>query len=467
VRALAGAIFPSADEAGRRVTILAVIVAAGVVVGRVSTYDPTLILGATLAILWGAVFTGIFRYTIGIHLQSRMLRRLVLAGLAVRVPIVVAHLVIGLILLGGQVDFIGYFGNAERAAGRLLQGDFSMLAIPEEHDIGGWLATVMFVPIYLILGPSLVGTFVWSAVIGFLGGFFFLRAYHVSFGEIRDSRFYAACLFFYPAVAFWSSLLGKDSWMFFFLGFSTWGFARFLREPRPANALLFAVGAGFVTVLRTPIGAALCVAAVAATLIASRRWMRHIRGAAAILRPIVFVGLGAVILVGGYSAVLGPLRGYGVIGSDSPSALQGMLNLAVSRHVGMVSDSGSAGTGVRISEATVGEALRFLPEALLTFFFRPHLFEAHNALAMIAATDGTLLALVLLFRLKRLVVAVRLAPRTPLIVFALVACGLFSAGLSFESNLGAIVRHRIMVLPFLFLLLSVPREESGQGAEPA
>lgn len=52
---------------------------------------------------------------------------------------------------------------------------------------------------------------------------------------------------------------------------------------------------------------------------------------------------------------------------------------------------------------------------------------------------------------------------------------LFTGGLSFESNFGAIVRHRSMVLPFLFILISVPlgrgaslpsRPTEGRDAEP-
>lgn len=445
-----------------RTAQVAGIAGVGTIIGWLCTSDLTFVLGGALALLWTGLFGVLFNRLALSRIPSPALRRIIVAGFAVRLPLALAHLAIGLWLMGGRIDSFGYVGSAAGAFNESLQGDFRRF-IPPAGDLGGWLATVMFVPVYVLLGPSLFGTFLWSSIIGFMGGFLFLRAFQIEFGTGDDTRFLATCLFFYPSVAFWSGLLGKDSLMFFFLGLSTYGLVRSLAEPRLRNAVLLCVGMAFVLVIRTPIGVALAVAAMGAALVSLRGWTRRLGGPATMLRPVAYIVLTGVIVSGTYTVVLGGLARHGVLKGESTSPVQALLNLAVERHVGLSTDptAGATSLSVRIVEPTITGALRYLPEALLTFLFRPHIFEAHNTVALAAALDGTLLFALILWRWKHLFAAVRAAPRRPLVVYAIAAFMLFSAGLSFEANLGAIVRHRTMVMPFLFILLSVPRQRAS------
>ena len=439
--------------------MVAGIVVLGVIVGLLAGYNPSIVLSATLAILWGGLFLRVFQTVVLARTASPRLRRIIEFGLAFRVPIVLSHLAVGLIIMGGHgVDFLSYFGNVERRGADVFTGEFLNWGLGEQGDISGHLITYMFVPLYVFLGPSLFSLFLWSSLVGFLGGLFFLRAFEIEFGDGPDTAFLAKCLFFYPSVAFWSSLLGKDSWMFFFLGLTTYGLRRFLAEPRPRYAAVFVIGAGFILLLRPPIGAALALAGVGAAMIASREWMRHLRGPAVVLRPISVIVVSCVIIVGSYGAVMGPLTRYGVIG-ESASPVQGFLDLAVTRHVGLATDPNAAGSSIAvgIEDPTVAAALQYLPAALVTFLFRPFIFEAHNGLAFLAAFDSTLLMLVILRRCRHLCGIIGMMWSRPLVLFAVIAFTMCSAGLAFESNFGAIVRHRIMVLPFLFILLAIPR----------
>ena len=443
------------------------IIAGGIAIGRMSSLDPTLILGATMAALWGIVFVRTFYDLALTHVTSPALRTIILGGLALRVPVVLAHLAVGFWVFGGAVDFLGYFGNASQASVDIFKGDFTRLEMGEDPDVGGWVVTVLFVPIYLLIGPSLFGTFLWSAIIGFLGAVFFLRAFMLEYGTGRDTRVLAVCLFFYPSAVFWSSLLGKDSWIYFFLGLATYGLVRMLRDPSPRTIAIFLLGASFVLIIRPPIGAAVFLAAVAATLVASRSWIAELRGAAAVMRPIMVLVIAVGITVGATAIVMGPLQRYSAR-AESGSFTDALLVMAVEKHVGFASEedtqSGAALTA-RIVEPTLGGVLQFLPLALLTFFFRPHIFEAHNAVALMAAVDSTLLAALLLWRVRHLFRSLRVVARQPVMTFALLAAALFSGGLAFENNLGAIVRHRVMVLPFVFLLISVPRVGERERSE--
>ena len=133
------------------------------------------------------------------------------------------------------------------------------------------------------------------------------------------------------------------------------------------------------------------------------------------LRPVAYIVLLCVILGGSYNVVMGGLKSYGVLTAETTSPVQGLLNLAVERHVGLSTDPTARATSLQmqIEDPTVGAAARYLPQALLTFYFRPHIFEAHNAIAVMAALDSTLLLMVMPWRWRNLVTAVRAAPRRP------------------------------------------------------
>jgi hypothetical protein len=441
--------------------VAGLVVIGGVIIGIVSVYDPSLILGAAQATLWLLFFVWVFRRRILHYMPSTALQALVLGGLAIRVPIVLAHLVVGFLLLGGQVDFMGYFGNASAASLGIFSGDYRRLEMGEDPDVGGWIVTVLYVPVYLLLGSSLFGTFLWSAIIGFMGAFFFLRAFLLHFGGGRHTYILGICLFFYPSVAFWSSLLGKDSWMFCFLGVATYGVAKFIKDPNPMKAGAMIFGTGMALAIRPPIGAIIILGLVVCIILGARRWLAELRGAHVIMRLILFVVVGVAIVVGGYAAVLRPLQRYGVVGEEGGSLVQGAVQTALVRHVGGSAEEGGTTTEASLShDAGVREIVLFFPQALLTFFFRPHIFEAHNALALIAGVDSTLLILLILLRRRSIPIALRTAQRRPLIAFALTVTVLLSMGLCFETNLGTVVRHRIMVMPFLFMLLCAPPEDA-------
>jgi len=158
------------------------------------------------------------------------------------------------------------------------------------------------------------------------------------------------------------------------------------------------------------------------------------------------------------------------IGVNEPTAspMDDLVALAVHKHVGLAGDLTAGGSSLeaRITEPTLFGAIQFLPGGILTFLFRPVIFEAHNPLAFAAAFDGTLLAFLVLWRWRHLLMAARAAVNRPLIAFCWVAFLPLLAGLSFEANFGVIVRHRIMVLPFLFLFLAVPTRQEDSADAP-
>lgn len=301
------------------------------------------------------------------------------------------------------------------------------------------------------MGPSLVSMFFLSGVIGFVGSYLFLRAYQLQFGPVRETRFLALVIFFFPSLAFWTSLLGKDSWVYMLLGWATYSVVHLLGRIRLQHGLGFVVSVVVIGTFRPEIGAAVLLAAGAAFFI--RPSPRSDPGAPTeMLRPVRWL-LSGLLVVGAV-----------VVVAMTP-VISHVLETAVNKHVGLSTDPTAGGSSlpVQITEPVLREVVPFLPGGMFTALFRPMIFEAHNIGAAIAAVDSTLLLLLVLRRARHLVAGVFAVHRNPLVVFCGIVVVLFTAALAFEANFGALVRHRTMVLPFLFILLSLPR---GRSAHP-
>jgi hypothetical protein len=117
-----------------------------------------------------------------------------------------------------------------------------------------------------------------------------------------------------------------------------------------------------------------------------------------------------------------------------------------------------------------GAVAAFLPFGLFTLFFRPLPWEAHNALALLAAIENVFVLGLTIVRLPALVRNVAMAPRHPFIVFVGAALVMVSIPLTFQWNLGTMARMRTMSLPFLLFLLarsprSVPDAEAAVNTD--
>jgi len=192
------------------------------------------------------------------------------------------HLAVGFWLYGGQLDFPGIHLAAVRVGRSLLQGHL------EYTEITRFLSGLF----YLMAGPGIAGMFVLSGLIGFLGSFLFFRAFEIEFpfNERREKRFLALSLFLLPSLTYWAILLGKDSWIFLFLGLASYAFANLLKRYRLCHLLGLLVSVGVIALSRPPVGAVLAFAVGVGWLA-----KRDQKGPAAILRPLRYSILPVVI----------------------------------------------------------------------------------------------------------------------------------------------------------------------------
>ncbi len=126
---------------------------------------------------------------------------------------VVRHFV-AFTVYGGVADAAGYHEWGVRIAERFHSGDFTtgLVSLTLTNFIRFLTGVV-----YTAIGPSQLGGFLLFSWFGFLGLFFFYRAFTIAVPEGR-SRSYAKLLFFLPSLVYWPSSIGKEAWMMFGLG---------------------------------------------------------------------------------------------------------------------------------------------------------------------------------------------------------------------------------------------------------
>ncbi len=423
--------------------------ALSVLLGIMSVSDRETVQGAALGIFWGAI--------LGISLYRRERQRrdgawwaqVILVALLSRVLIAIVHLVVGLKFYGGAVDFTGYHIHALNTGWGILTADLSSVRGIRLTDQVLQLLLGLF---YILTGPGIFGIFLMAGGISFIGSYLFLGAFRTICVNAPDERFLAMSLFFLPSIAFWSSLLGKECWIFFFLGLTSYFFARAMREIRFRHLLGMLVGLGAVTLVRPPVGVVTIVA------MGTVWWFRPARGPAAILRPIATLVILVPVVVGaaGISAYY--------LKQEFSEAASGIVVRAAVVEEGFASDEDAAGSKLAArftGDASFEKILRVLPEGFMDVFFYPSQFKARHLPGVAAIGESILVVGLILWRRRNLIMAVRMAFKKPFIGFCIGMLLLLGVMITFERNFGAMVRHRTMALPFLMILLAVPIERNA------
>jgi len=428
------------------VTILSILI------GFAAVKDPASLQGITMAVFWGCFLAIALCRLRKREADGNWLVRVMLIGLLVRFGMAFAHLAVGFWYYEGQVDFPNYHRTGVRIGRSFLNGQLGNTFI---GDLWGGF--------YLMAGPGIVGMVLLSGIIGFLGSYLFMRAFDIEFRSDggKDKRFLALCLFLLPSLTYWAILLGKDSWIFFFLGWVSYAFVNLLKRFSLPHLLGLLIGIGAIAAIRLPVAGIVAFAVGFAWLLRGGQ-----KGPAAIFRPLRYVFYPVVIvglLFGVLSIYLAQYESFLMDASLVESALQ----LGVRKHVGLSTDAGGSSLAIGITGSSKGEVLRYLPFGMFSFMFRPLIFEAHNALALVAALESTFYLVLVFWRRRNLMAAMRCIFSRPFVGFCTVTFIFLLVILSFEANFGVIVRHRTMVLPFLLILLAVPLKNKPSGEIPA
>jgi hypothetical protein len=117
-----------------------------------------------------------------------------------------------------------------------------------------------------------------------------------------------------------------------------------------------------------------------------------------------------------------------------------------------VSDQTATG-GSEVEGGAVGSPAQ-LPGAIIKVLYRPLIYEAGNAQALLSALEGTALLAITIWNLPAMWRNKRRLREKPYLLMAFFYTGGFIIGFSAILNLGLLARQRVQVLPMLFVLIA-------------
>jgi hypothetical protein len=288
-----------------------------------------------------------------------------------------------------------------------------------------------------LVGVNQLATFLIFSWLSFIGCIFFYRAFTLTFSG-ADHRRYALMLFFLPSLIFWTADISKESLMMLALGMISFGAAKFLARKRGGFLLvapgvfigayvrpneLLLVLAGFVVAMMLPTGGA-------------RKTFSGVK------RLISLVFLGALL----YLAVVVTVR-YLHHGLNT-SSLQ-------------TTNADNAATGFS-GNVPYSSNFAYLPRDIYEVLFNPMLFNAHGFGERVAALENSVIVVLILASLRNLKMVPRAAFARPYVMLCTVYTSMFLYTFAALGNLGLIERERTMMLPFLLVLLCIPRTPRGR-----
>jgi hypothetical protein len=334
----------------------------------------------------------------------------------------------------GGNDSVAYHDWGAQLAPLIRGGNFAP-TIPVKL-IGTGFIEVLTGWVYAITGTTIVGGYLVFSLFGFWGLYFFYRAFRTAFPQ-GDHKRYALILFFLPSLLFWSSSIGKEAWMTLCLGVTAFGAARLLSHRRGGLPVVL-IGVVGLIMVRPHVALVAFLALFAGYIVRPAR-------RPSLTSPIAKVGGIIILLLVGFLVLSQVQNFFGVTKLDT-AAVDTVLERT---------NTQSAQGGSEYQVEQVSGPLGFV-KATIAVVFRPWPYEAHNAMSAIASLEGVLILGLFLISARRLAQLPRLLLRAPYVMFATVFSIGFIIAFASVGNFGILVRQRVQLYPFLFVLLALP-----------
>lgn len=371
------------------------------------------------------------------------LRRLLFTAFVVKMVGGAGRYIVAFSLYDGQADASRYHRVGSDLAEAFSSGQWDL---GSQGLVGTRFIEVVTGVVYWVTGPSKIAGFLVFAWIGFLGQYWFYRAFRVAVPE-GNLRLYAAFVFFLPSLVFWPSSIGKEAWMLATLGLAAYGAACLLGRRRGG---LWRLGLGlWGAAMVRPHVAVLLLAGlgIAVVLQAGRRAV----GSHSALGPIVrAVGAGAIAVA--FVAVLGTASENFEVGQERRAETL----TDVRDYANQQSEQG----GSAFEAEPVDSPLDF-PAGFVSVLFRPFPHEVDSGQALVSALEGMGLLAATGWRFRSVLTFVRRLRRTPYLLASAVFVLGFVWGFSSFGNFGILVRQRVQVYPFLLVALCLPAAQRG------
>lgn len=282
-------------------------------------------------------------------------------------------------------------------------------------------------------GSTYIATFLIFASLAYVGQVIFLLGVRRALNE-RQFKIVVVTIVFSPTLAFWPSSIGKESVVLLGIGVAVFGASRLYE--RQLNGLAPVLLGFFAVGMVRPHVAMVLLAGLLIGLFAKRA---HTRGRLVTHSLLLLVGVVASMWLAGASADL-----FGLESLDGFTDLSAALDFAQER---------TSQDQARFVAARVASPLDY-PWALLTVLFRPFPWEAPNALAMVSALEGALLALLVVRAVPGFISHGRQLVQRAQLLFAVAFTSVFIFLFSAIGNFGILSRQRAQVIPFVLLIVA-------------
>jgi hypothetical protein len=344
-------------------------------------------------------------------------------------------------------DGAGYFHTGAVLAKSFRNLDFGVDAQGPVPGTGGMRIIAGVVEVFT--NSSSFATFLVFAWLGFFGCYLCYRAFVTALPE-ADHRRYALLVFLWPTLALWPSSIGKDCWLLFTLGIAALGAARVLVRRRGGYSLLV-LGLIAGSVVRPHVSLLFAIAFGFALLVGRRVDRPGTMTPTGVAR---IAGLVLLLVLGGYLVTkTADLLDTADIGSS--------VDVALAENSSRTAQGGSA-----FAAADPRNPLGYV-EAAATIMFRPLPVEVHNAEALATSIETMFLLGLCVASWRRLVTIPRRLRSEPYVALALAYALMFFFAFGTIANFGILARERSMLMPFVFVLLSVTAATNREGPAPA
>jgi len=379
----------------------------------------------------------------------RDLNSLIFSGLLWRLVVIglVTFWILPYYAARNSADAVWYNNQAADLAQAIRAGDWWQLPL----NVGSDLVTVVTALFYVPFGPSSDGVTFLSGLLGFVGSLCFVAAAAAALPE-KNLREYAIFAMLLPSIVFWSTLFGKDSWVFFGLGISALGVAQWLKYRTWSGLLKVLIGMGIVGVFRPHIALATALSFALTTLVCRKR-SAPLSGTKSVAVLLVLAPATFLLWRGvSYSTGITEVSEESIVGRTSEQGVYTQLG-------------GGSDVATNEIQGTRGFVSQ-LPEGAVRLLFRPWPWEAKSPFMFLAALDNLILIGILAVRRRDVMDTLRNLRTRPFAFFSVVLAIELIMIFSTIANLGLLMREKTQITPFLYVLAFCGNRRAASRTRP-
>lgn len=389
---------------------------------------------------WGALF--MVPVVVGLNLilintvrrgKDRWITGIIVIGFFLKLLAIFGRYFMAYVLYGGASDAERYNLYAAEHYFEWRRGNFLWEA---GEKAGTQAMELITTAVYFVIGPSTLTAFFMFGSFAFWGVYLIFRAFQIAVPE-GDERRYALLVFLLPSVLFWPSSIGKESWLMLFVGVGAYGAAKFFAGQMVIGLPIIVLGLAGSALIRPHVTVLFTAALLVAQLM--RPTGANSTGILTKFLGIVVMGAAVLVMTTQSAAFLG---------------IDDITIDAVGQEIEYRSDNTAQG-GSAFEPVPLTHPLG-VPAAIGTVLFRPLPWEASGVAMLAQSVESVLLIGLFALAVPRLRSLPGFLRRNPYVVFAVVYALAFIIAFAGFSNFGILARQRVLMLPFVLVMLALP-----------